>query len=263
MDIPQEQATKKLQELVDEIESLKSSVAHSEAHTRWLANALYLTEKVFGRRSRIYLSLASLSWRRVAPSLVPWYVTETNDLDKIENELHHKAYLEQLDTAKGLLKAGIDAIGRYGMDGVYEARDTSKEVGEIIRIMDLAESKLRKTMRAMPNTETEVQDKFEDLLVATDLKYRREQERIVYSSKTYQPDFTFPGIDTVLEIKLCNREGRERKIISEINDDVVAYKTKYPNIIFLVYDVGHIRDADKFKEGIEAQDGVIVVVVKH
>jgi len=177
--------------------------------------------------------------------------------------VHHEAYLQQLDLAKGLLEGGIDAINAYGIDGVYEAKDTSKEVGEIIRIMDLAESKLRKTIRATPEAEREVQDKFENLLVAMDLKYLREQERIVYSSKTYQPDFAFPGIDTVLEIKLCNREGREREIISEINDDILAYKTKYPNIIFLVYDVGHIRDVDKFKGGIEAQDGVIVVVVKH
>lgn len=263
MGISQEQATKTLQELVDEIESLKSNVFGSEAHARWLANALYLTEKVFGRRSRIYLSLASLPWRRVDPILLSPLIQDTNEYDEVKNEFHHKAYLEQLDTAKGLLKAGIDIMNLYGMDGVYEAKDASKEVGEVIRIMNLAESKLRKTIRAIPKTEREVQDKFEDLLVAMDLKYLREQERIVYSSKTYQPDFTFPGIDTALEIKLCNREGREKEIISEINDDVVAYKTKYPNIIFLVYDVGHIRDADKFKEGIESHDGVIVVTVKH
>lgn len=262
MDISKEQAITGLQELIDKIESLKSSVARSEAHTRWLTNALYLTEKVFGRRSRVYWSLANLPWQRTGSFLVDHSFTAEEHDEKV-GKVHHKAYLEQLDLARGLLEGGIDAINAYGIDGVYEAKDTSKEVGEIIRIMDLAESKLRKTIRATPKAEREVQDKFENLLVATDLEYLREQERILYSSKTYQPDFAFPGIDTVLEIKLCNREGREREIISEINDDIVAYKTRYPNIIFLVYDVGHIRDVDRFKEDIESQDGVIVVVVKH
>lgn len=262
MNIPQEQATKKLQEMVNEIESLKTSVAFSEAHTKWLSNTLYLTEKVFGRRSRIYLNLANLAWHKKGEFLLDSYY----DVEEFNEELrkvHHEAYLESLDTGKGLLESGIDVINTYGIDGAYESKDTSKEVGEIIRILDLAQSKLRKTMRDMPDMEGEVQDKFEASLIAADIKYLREQERIVYSSKAYQPDFTFPGIDTALEIKLCNREGREKEIISEINDDVVAYKTRYPNIIFLVYDVGHIRDVDRFKEGIESQDGVIVVVVKH
>ncbi|GAH80325.1 unnamed protein product, partial [marine sediment metagenome] len=183
--------------------------------------------------------------------------------DEMVRKVHHKAYLEQLDIARGLLKAGIDAINAYGIDGAYEAKDTSKEVGEIITLMDLAQNKLRPTVRTIPQDEREVRDKFEDMLVAVGFKYLREQETIDYSSKAYIPDFTFPGIDTALEIKLCNREGRETKIIAEINDDILAYKTRYPNIIFLVYDVGHIRDIDRFKGDIESQEGVIVLVIKH
>src|SRR4030042_7117633 len=64
VDIPQEQAIERLQGLIDEVESLKNSVARSEAHTKWLTNALYLTEYVFGRRSRLYLSLADLPWQK-------------------------------------------------------------------------------------------------------------------------------------------------------------------------------------------------------
>ena len=263
MDISQEQAIKRLQELIDEVESLKNNVARSEAHTKWLTNALYLTENVFGRTSRIYLSLADLPWYRTDRILVPWHVRDNDEYDKFTNELHHKAYLEQLDTAKGLLKAGIDAIERYGMDKVYEEKDTSKDVGKTITLIDLAQNKLRKTMRTVPQDEKEVQDKFEDVLTSVDFKYLRDQETITYSSKSYKPDFTFPTIDTALEIKLCNRAGREKDIIAEINDDILAYKTKYPNVIFLVYDLGHIRDIDRFKADIESQDRVIVLVIKH
>lgn len=263
VDISQEQAIKRLQELIDEVDSLKNSVARSEAHTKWLANALYLTENVFGRTSRIYLSLASLPWQRTDPIIVPWHIRENDEYDKFRNELHHKAYLEQLDTAKGLLKAGIDAIERYGMDKVYEEKDASKDVGKTITLIDLAQNKLRKTMRAIPQDEKEVQDNFEDVLTSVDFKYLRDRETISYSSKSYKPDFTFPGIDTALEIKLCNRVGREKEIIDEINADILAYKTKYPNIIFLVYDLGYIRDIDRFKADIESQDRVIVLVIKH
>ena len=101
------------------------------------------------------------------------------------------------------------------------------------------------------------------MLVAKELDYLREQEKIVYSSKTYQPDFTFPKISLVLEIKLCDVKKREKEIIAEINDDILVYKTKYSNIIFLVYDLGHIRDIDKFKNDLEQDDMVSVKVVKH
>jgi len=251
-----------LQKLIDGVESLKHNVARSEAHTRWLTKALYLTENVFGSRSRIFLSLANLPWQRTGSFLTD-YRSTAEEHDEEVRKVHHKAYLEQLDTAKGLLEGGIDALNAYGIDGAYEAKDTPKEVGEIITLIDLAENRLRKIIRDKPQEEREVQEKFEDVLVSVDFKYWREQETIPYSSKKYIPDFTFPGIDTALEIKLCNREGREKDIISQINDDILAYKTKYPNIIFLVYDVGYIRDVDKFKGDIKSQKGVIVLVIKH
>src|SRR5437762_7001178 len=58
-------------------------------------------------------------------------------------------------------------------------------------------------------------------------------------------------------------DEREREIIAEINDDVLAYKTKYGNIIFCVYDLGFIRDVERFADAFEGCDGVIVRVVKH
>lgn len=134
---------------------------------------------------------------------------------------------------------------------------------QLTKIIDLAENKLRKTLRERPKNEKEVQDRFEDLLNAKEVDFLREQEKIVYSSKTYHPDFSFTRINTVVEIKLCDKKEREKEIISEINDDILAYKTKYPNIIFIVYDLGFVRDTDKFKEDIESMDTVISKVIKH
>jgi hypothetical protein len=264
MSISQEQAIKTLQKLVEEIDLLKKkNRAFSEAHSRWLVNALAATEELFGQRSRIYLSIANLTWRRQGEFVVETRVDRMTDLNKIAERIDHEAYLKQLDTAKGFLMAGIDQINLYGIEEVYKSKDSAKESSEIIKILDLAENKLRKIVRDVPQREKDIQDKFEELLVAMDIDYLREQEKIVYSSKTYHPDFCFPQIGTILEIKLCDKKEREREIISEINDDIIAYKTKYSNIIFLVYDTGHIRDKDRFKEDIEAEGTVLVSVVKH
>lgn len=263
MNISQEQAIALLQKAISEIDSLKGDIAFSRAHTRWLINILSITEEIFGEGSRVYLSIKSLSWQRQGPFIADPWLHGTFDHNEIVANIHHEAYLQQLDTAKGLLEAGIDQINLHGIDKIYESRNTPKESSEIVKILDLAENKLRKTIRQTPKNERDVQDKFEDLLTARDVKYLREQEKIVYSSKTYHPDFCFPKINTVLEIKFCDKQEREKLIISEINDDIVAYKTKYPNLIFVVYDLGYIRDIDRFKEDIEAEDSIVVKVVKH
>jgi hypothetical protein len=258
-----EKAIEILEGLIDQIEALKKDVALSAAHTRWVANVFSATDQIFGTASTIYGSLIRLTWRREGSFIVDPWVQGTMDYNEAMEIIHHEAYLKQLDTAKGLLKAGIDEINNYGIENVHKSPDTSKKAGEIIQIINLADTKLRKIIRSIPQIEKEVQDKFEDLLVATEIKHLREQERIVYSSKTYQPDFSFPEINAVLEIKLCNKAGRDKEIISEINDDILAYRTKYPNIIFLVYDVGIIRDVSRFKEDIETQEGVFVLIIKH
>jgi hypothetical protein len=46
-----------------------------------------------------------------------------------------------------------------------------------------------------------------------------------------------PKIDSALEIKFCGNLNREKSIIPEINDDILAYQTKYRNIFFVVYDI--------------------------
>jgi len=156
-------------------------------------------------------------------------------------------------------------IKRKGIDSVYEGKDTPKEASEILKIVSLIENSLRKAIRKKPTKEKDVQDALDVLLIGASLdkEYTREKERILYSSKTYQPDFVFKRIDTVVEVKFCDREEREKEIIKEINDYIVAFQTKYSNLIFVVYDVGIIRDVDEFKTSFEQQKSVIVKIIKH
>ncbi len=159
-------------------------------------------------------------------------------------------FRDRLGSLIGYLKAFVDEEKEEG------SSDTLKIITGIQRT-------LRKLFRAKPNSEKEVQDKLEDLFNSQQLNFRREQEHIPYSSKTYIPDFTFEDINGVVEVKFCNNAEREKGLIAEINDDIQAYSTRYKNLIFVIYDVGgFIRDAEKFKQNI-ASKNVVIEIVKH
>ena len=108
-----------------------------------------------------------------------------------------------------------------------------------------------------------MQDAFENLLIGADITYGREVDSIEYSSKTYKPDFSLPEINLTVEVKLCGQEQREKELPAEINDDILAYTTRYQNLIFVVYDLGFIRDIDRFCNSFEKHENVTVRVIKH
>ncbi len=65
-----------------------------------------------------------------------------------------------------------------------------------------------------------------------------------------------------MEGKFCDSDKREKEMIAEINDDIQAYSTKYKNLIFVIYDMGFIRDEEKFKQNIESRS-VVIEIIKH
>lgn len=147
--------------------------------------------------------------------------------------------------------------------GLATEKNTPREASDILKVLNLVERKLRTVVREVPQREQQVQDAMENLLLGADIDYSRETDSIEYSSKTYTPDFSLPRIDLTLEMKLSNRAEREKEIIAEVNDDILAYKTKYGNILFVVYDVGFIRDIERFARQFEQHEGVLVRVIKH
>lgn len=261
----QESAVEELNRLIEKIPSLCNQRRFSASHTRWAARTLRIFEQVFGRASRYYLSFAALRWADAGTFLVggpsdpegAW-----NPQAAIERR-HQQAYVQQLDSARGFLQAALDDLQENGLVGVYEGKHTGPESSALIQILTLVERKLRKVLRELPSREREVQDALENLLIGADIEYSRESDSIEYSSKTYVPDFTFSRLELALEVKLCGKLEREKQIIAEINDDILAYRTKYGNQIFVVYDTGHIRDTDQFAGQFEENDGVLVRVIKH
>lgn len=239
--------------------------AFSAEHTHWATRCLAVLEEVFGRKSRYYLSFAALDWQETGRFIIggPGDPYGSRNYQASIDRRHHQAYLRDLGTARGFLLGAVDELERSDLASVYEGKDTGPESSLIVKVINLAGGKLRKIMRTAPKTEKEVQDAFENLLVGADIPYQREVDRIVYSSKAYVPDFTLRQIDLAVEAKLCPTAGREKDLIAEMNDDILAYRTEFGNILFIVYDVGNIRDVEQFKAAFEQHENVVVQVVKH
>lgn len=137
--------------------------------------------------------------------------------------------------------------------------DTEQHVQAIV---DLIEAHLRPSIFKDPDRERDIQDILETLFHVRSLPYLREKVHIKYSSKTFVPDFTFDSLNLIVEAKLCNRDGREKEIIDEVNADILAYKTKYESLIFIIYDLGFIRDVTQLRSDIEKNPNVNVIVIK-
>ena len=258
-------ATTELTGLIESIPDLETKRRLSGDHSAWLMRTLTFLEDVFGRNSRYYRSISSLPWSKTGTLFAGGLLDPDGpDIAASFERQHQEAYRQQLDTTKGILQAALLELERSDdISDLYLGKDTLPESSQLIKIINLAEYKLRKVIHSPPSHETEVQEAYESLLVGADIPYSRESDRIEYSSKTYQPDFTFEKIGLAIDVKLCARDGREKEIISEINDDILAYQTKYPNVFFIIYDTGHIRDVDRFAASIEQHEKVIVRVVKH
>lgn len=253
-----ESALKELDLLILQIDSLRGLRRRSAEHVEWFVRATSFLSDVFGQDSGFYHTFTDLTWQREGSFIVRGFDPQP----EIEQQ-HQGAYREQLEVAKGLLRGAKLELKRKGIEAVYQGKNTAPEASAIVRVLGLTEHKLRKMIREEPANERLLQDAVENLFIAADVEHAREIERIAYSSKSYVPDFTLKKIDLAVEIKLCHVAKREKEIIGEINDDIVAYKQGYGNLLFVVYDVGQIRDVEKFKTQFEQQDQVIVQVIKH
>lgn len=66
-----------------------------------------------------------------------------------------------------------------------------------------------------------------------------------------------------LELKLISRANRVKEAVDEINADIAAYSKAYRSLLFLVYDLGFIRDEIEFRKDLERTTNVSVIIVKQ
>ena len=138
---------------------------------------------------------------------------------------------------------------------------------EYDNIVNFIDNRLRSCIYKMPDKEVEIQNALESLFIGRDwnkgIDYDRETGKIVFSGREYVPDFVIPKLELCIEVKLL-RVGKKSSIIEDINADITAYSKQYKRILFVVYDLGDIRDEIEFRRDIEnAKENIKVLVIKH
>lgn len=201
-------------------------------------------------------------WELVEKTITDNDMEDENSVEPVKKQSNSRTSTPKQES----IEPNIEQIKHNGIEKAYELRDPSTQSDVVLeKIISLIDSKLRKAIRSKPEKEKDVQDALENLFIGADLDkiFTREKENLEYSGKAYIPDFVFRTIKTVVEAKLCNSSKREKEIIDEINADIAAYKTAYVNLIFVIYDLGIIRDLDKMKSQLEENKNVTILIVKH
>lgn len=138
---------------------------------------------------------------------------------------------------------------------------------EILSLRDFFQSRLRSAIIKTPENEREIQDIIEHLLIGRGMQkgedYDRETGRVRHSSKEVVPDFAIRNLSLAIEVKLVKTTSRLGRVVDEISADIVSYMKGYSRLLFLIYDLGHIRDEFEFRHDLERNSNVTVVIVKH
>jgi len=138
---------------------------------------------------------------------------------------------------------------------------------EVDNIESFIKTKLRSVLYEIPQKEKEVQNAIENLFVGKGfnkaIDYDRETGKFNFSGREYIPDFILPKLRMCIEVKLLKEPSKKSKVIEEINADVTAYLKEYENVLFVVYDLGVIRDELEFCRDIESNEGIKIIIVKH
>ena len=173
-----------------------------------------------------------------------------------------------VDTPWPIQKEIMESVYMYTGDLLNFLENESEFADdEFDTIENFLKSKLRSVIHSTPQKEVEIQNSIESLFIGKGMEkgldYDRETGKFEFSGKEYIPDFVMPKLNLCVEVKLL-KDGRKSKIIEEVNADITAYSKKYDRQIYVVYDLGVIRDEVEFKRDIEnAGENIKVIVVKH
>ena len=204
---------------------------------------------------RKYTDLA----RQAIPLLPNTTTLDGFDIEKIKGIgdttwPEQKVYFDMAFANAAILKALLEGAIGY-------AEDETRNLG------DFLQAKLRTAIFAVPEREVEIHQAIETLIIGRSMvkgiDYDRETGRVKTSGKESIPEFIFPNLNLCLEVKLSKSADNLRKIVDEINADIRAYATRYDRQLYVVYDLGVIRDEGEFKRDLEDAPGVSVLVVKH
>ena len=204
--------------------------------------------------ARKYMQVVEFIGREKLPPIVDFYALEKipgggDTLSSQQKEIFESVYAN-LSLLRGFFETEIGIVD-----------------DEILALRDFLQSRLRSAIFNIPENEKTVQDTIEQLLIGRGLQkgqdYDREVGRVKISTKEAVPDFILLNLSLAVEVKFVKNAERAKKIVDEISADIASYTTVYRQLLFLVYDLGHIRDEIEFRHDLEKASNVSVVVIKH
>ena len=246
-------ASKKIKILISQTKALQANVDRALRDTGTEIHSRYVGFKMY---AETYNLLASETEKALG---LPPNCTSSLRTDTL------KSYL---DTTPITMKHVIECVSiEAGLLLAYLESATDFVEDEFDNLSIFIKSKLRTSIFTIPEKEVEVQNALELLLIGRGLNkgidYDRETGKFEFSGKEYIPDFILPKLNLCIEVKLL-KEGRRSRIIEEINADITAYSTKYERLLFVVYDLGVVRDENEFRRDIEnSGENIKVLIVKH
>jgi hypothetical protein len=197
--------------------------------------------------------------KQAGPLLEDVQLLDRFDLDQIKGSGNYtwgqqKEWYDLVYSNVALLRSYLEGAIGYAEDEAHNLRD-------------FIQANLRRAVLATPEREVEIQNAIEVMLIgrgfAKGSDYDRETGRVKTSGKESIPDFIFQNLKLCLEVKISKSDDKLKAIVDEINADIRTYGTRYERQLYVVYDLGTIRDEEEFKRGLEDAPGVSVVVVKH
>ncbi len=214
-------------------------------HAKWQASGMFAM--LYSTNYRDYVEL-----------------TSNDDLPSID----YKRFMNPNDCVWPDLKAVFDLT--YASILMFDEMLDQFRAAGISELSDLAlffGKNLRRAIHGKPEKEIDVQDAMESLLIGRGMSkpadYDREAGQNRSSGKDSRPDFIVPNSKVGIEVKLIKDASKRKTIIEQINADIVGYRPKWVNLLFVIYDIQSIQDIPEFIEGFERFQGVRVVVVKH
>ncbi|MCY3902279.1 MAG: hypothetical protein OXF76_03860 [Caldilineaceae bacterium] len=138
---------------------------------------------------------------------------------------------------------------------------------EILSLRDFLQSRLRSAVFEIPENEKSIQNIIDQLFVGRGMQkgqdYGREVGRVKIASKESVPDFVFFRLSLAVEVKLVKNADRVKRVIDEISADIMSYSKKYRHQLYVIYDLGHIRDQVEFCHDFEKTQSVSLIIIKH
>lgn len=249
---------------MDNKQKLKQLLSNTNA---LLAAMRYSTSTVGGDAANIGRYSSFKTYMKTSNELVEQAVPLVSDITmlgifKVEDVpgwpdctwIQMKNHFDSVYSNVALLKSLLEGTIGYAEDETHNLKD-------------FIQANLRKAIHTTPEREVEIQNALETLIVGRGMEkgtdYDRETGRVKVSGREFVPDFVFQNLKLCVEVKLSKSADTRRAIVEEINADIRAYSAAYDRQLYVVYDLGTIRDESEFKRDLEDAPGVSVLVVKH